>query len=90
MVSSSGFQPYTYEAWLRFLLIAFMVFIGVPLMWITLRGEKSGDTGEKEMFPEDLTRIHREDLDNAYKYPVFFHPDIRNFENRIKEELKEK
>ncbi|MBD3205534.1 hypothetical protein GF319_04205 [Candidatus Bathyarchaeota archaeon] len=90
IIASSGFQPYTFEAYLRFLVIAIMAFLGVPLMWITLRGEKSGDTGEKDLLPEDLTRIHREDLDNAYKYPEYFHPDTRNFYYSKKEELKKK
>jgi hypothetical protein len=91
MVTSSGFQPYTSEAYLRFLLIAFMAFLGVPLMWITLRGEKAGDTGEKDMLPEDLTQIHKEDLENGYIYPdYFFQPGLHGYDPRKKRESKEK
>jgi hypothetical protein len=37
------FEPYTSQAYIRFLVMAFMAFIGVPLMWRILREEMAGD-----------------------------------------------
>jgi len=44
------FEPHTSQAYVRFIVMAFMAFIGVPLMWGILREEKSGD--QEGTYPE--------------------------------------
>jgi len=44
------FEPYTSQAYIRFLIMAFMAFIGVPLMWRVLREEMAGD--QEGTYPE--------------------------------------
>jgi len=37
------FEPFTYQAYVQFMLMAFMAFIGGPIMWRIVREEKAGD-----------------------------------------------
>ena len=37
------FESFTSQAYVQFMLMAFMAFIGVPIMWRVVRGEKAGD-----------------------------------------------
>lgn len=50
IVVTFPFEPYTSQAYIRFLVIAFMAFIGVPVMWRILREEKAGD--QEGTYPE--------------------------------------
>jgi hypothetical protein len=50
VVVAYPFEPYISQAYIRFLVIALMAFIGVPLMWRILREEKSGD--QEGSYPE--------------------------------------
>ena len=52
----------------RFYIMVFLAFIGVPAFWYILREEESGDRGEIDMMPEDLTQLHRDDISHYLKY----------------------
>jgi hypothetical protein len=68
----------------RFLLMVFLIFVGVPYMWNVLRGEESTDRGEINMDPEKLTRIHRDDASEF----VYDNPYVQERLKRLKEEYR--
>lgn len=69
----------------RFLIIVFLAMVGVPFMWYVLREEKSGDQGEIGIYPDTVTRIHPDDLDDYYRYQSVFTPDYDDYLMRLKE-----
>ena len=70
----------------RFYIMVFSAFIGVPTLWIVLREEKSGDRGEIDMFPEDITRLRLEEIHETIRNPDWVHPDVRAQMKRLKDE----
>ena len=71
----------------RFFIMVFLAFLGVPTLWYILREEKSGDRGEIDMMPEDLTQLHRDDVSDYLQYVD--NPYLQRKFNKLEEDEKE-
>jgi hypothetical protein len=66
----------------EFIGIAFLTFLGLPVMYYVVREDKSSDRGEIDKYPEKLSMMHRDDA----KYYAFDNPYAQKSLKRLEEE----